>query len=242
MIRRICINFIILFSSVFILGQSKPAPMRAYLIHGQGSDTREFSKLHLDPCIDTVCISLPLPVKNENIHDYAKRVAMQIDTASPFVLIGVSLGGMVSTEIADMLKPDKVIIISSAKCRKEIPFRYKFMKYVPIYRIVPARLIKMGAFMAQPLVEPDRKKEKKLFVSMLRNKNPKFLKRTTQMIVRWDRTNYSNKIIHIHGNHDHTLPLRKVKADYIIEKGSHMMVVTRADEISILINKIILTR
>jgi hypothetical protein len=46
-------------------------------------------------------------------------------------------------------------------------------------------------------------------------------------------------MIHIHGTDDHTLPIKNVKADYIIEGGSHMMVLTRGEEINQLIIKIL---
>lgn len=224
-----------IYSAVFsalLQAQGVAEKKKLYLIHGQGSDTREFCRMHFDTNVDTVLIMLPLPEKREDLHRYAARVSATIDTSSPFILAGVSLGGMVASEMADMLHPEKVILISSAKCRGELPARYRFMKFIPLYALFPACLIKAGSFIAQPLVEPDRKNDKELFVSMLRAKNPKFLKRTIRMIVRWDKKTYSPKIVHIHGTHDHTLPLRKVKAHHTVEHGSHMMAVTRAGELS----------
>ena len=137
--------------------------------------------------------------------------------------------------MADFLHPEKVIVISSAKSRKEFPGRYRFQKIVPVYWGVPGIAIKTGARILQPLVEPDRNKDKATFKSMLRNKDPLFLKRTTTMILTWKRESYSNKIVHIHGDIDKTLPPRFVQYDYLVEDGSHMMVLTRGKLISELI-------
>lgn len=101
-------------------------------------------------------------------------------------------------------------------------------------------MIKWGAKKLQPLVEPDSKNDRQVFLDMLNDKDPQFLKRTIAMIIRWEREEYSNDIVHIHGDDDHTLPSKNVAYDYLIQDGSHMMVYTRADEISALVNKILL--
>ncbi|RLD78041.1 MAG: alpha/beta hydrolase [Bacteroidetes bacterium] len=138
---------------------------------------------------------------------------------------------MVATEINEILKPKKVIIVSSAKCRNELPFQYKFQKAIPIYRIIPKWLIKKSTFIVQPLFEPDRKKEKETCIAMLKDKDPVFLKRTIEMIVNWNRVDYDPDIIHIHGDNDHTIPIKNIKYNYLIDGGSHMMILTRTREI-----------
>lgn len=206
-----------------------------YLIPGQGADARLFKNLDIDTAFQVKNIEYFTPEKDWDMERFAKELAKQIDTTQTFSIIGVSLGGMLATEMADFLHPEKVIVISSAKSRKEFPGRYRFQKIVPVYWVVPGIAIKTGARILQPLVEPDRNKDKATFKSMLRNKDPLFLKRTTTMILTWKRESYSNKIVHIHGDIDKTLPPRFVQYDYLVEDGSHMMVLTRGKLISELI-------
>jgi hypothetical protein len=213
--------------------------MNVYLFSGQGSDQRLFKNLKFEENYNLIPVCYSVPERNISLNKYARLLSQQIDTSHPFVLIGVSLGGMICSELSNILHPEKVIIISSAKCRDELPVRYKFMKYFPVYKIIPEGILKRGAFIAQPMFEPDRNNEKEVCKAMLQAKDPKFLKRTTGMIVNWDLLNYSSKIIHIHGNNDHTLPYRKTKADYMIKNGSHMMTLTRSKEISSVINMIL---
>ena len=47
------------------------------------------------------------------------------------------------------------------------------------------------------------------------------------------------RIIHIHGNKDHTIPIKNIQYDYIVEEGSHMMMITRATEINQIIDRIL---
>lgn len=212
---------------------------RIYLFHGQGSDQRLFKNLVVPTGYDTVHISYPMPDKQEDMHSYALRILSQIDTARPFVLLGVSLGGMICTELSDTLSPVRTILVSSAKTGGELPGRYTFMRTFPVNRIVPKGLIKAGGRLLQGIVEPDRKYDKETFKSMLKEKDPLFLKRTVDMITHWERTTCSLKIVHIHGNKDHTIPVKNVKADYIVTGGSHMMIITRAGEINDLIGNIL---
>lgn len=229
----------VLFTGTTSLKAQEPKT-KIYLIHGQGSDPRLFSKLKLNSEFDTVCLRLPMPHKNESMQEYAYRLIPEIDTTAPFILIGVSLGGMVATELNDRLNPLQTIIISSAKNRKELPKRYRFMRAIPVYKIFPARFVKWGSFIMQPLVEPDRKKEKALFKSMLKQKDKLFLKRSIPMIMNWAKKENTGKIIiHIHGNNDHTIPVKNIHATKIIEGGSHMMVLTQATILSQTINEIL---
>jgi len=211
-----------------------------YFFPGQGSDKRIFDSLSIDTAYNKIFIEYPLPAKNTSLKEFAFQLSSQIDTTKEYILIGVSLGGMICSELNDSMNPKKVIIISSAKNKNELPIRYKFQRVLPIYELFPPLMLRGGAKIMQPIVEPDRKKNKKTFKSMLANKNPKYIKRTIKMIVNWDKKENVKKSYHIHGTKDHTLPIRKINgANVVINKGSHMMTLTKAKEISEAINSIL---
>ncbi len=227
-------------SSTSSHGENRTKPT-IYLIPGQGADYRLFSKLELNPEYKIKHIHFELPVKNSSLPDYARQLSAQIDSTERFILIGASLGGMLATEMNDFLDPDLVILIGSAKSKKELPGRYRLQKYFPLYKLVPGNMSKQGALFLQPLVEPDRNKEKEIFVQMLKDKDPKFMHRTINMIINWNRESYGSGIVHIHGDNDHTIPIKNVKYDYLISDGSHVMTLTRSKELSLLINELITT-
>lgn len=203
-----------------------------YFFPGQGSDERIFEKITLDSTYKKVYLSYPIPEKKETMHSYALKIAKDIDTSAPYAFVGVSLGGMLISELMNVYEPQKAIIISSAACRSELPFRYRFQKHLPLNKIVPKSMVKLGAKILQPLVEPDRNKNKAIFKAMLKDKKPKYLKRTVNLIVNWDKKERNCDIIHIHGTNDHTLPHRRVLADFYLDDGSHMMALTRGEEIN----------
>lgn len=216
----------------FLAGVALAKP-RLYLLPGHGSDERVFSKLHLAEYFDTIHIHYPIPFKNETMKEYALRISWQIDASQPFSLLGVSLGGMIAVELNDLLNPEKVIIVSSAANKDELPARYLFVNQAELDRVPTANFYKNTAKLAQKVVEPDRKNEAELFNSMLARKVPLFIKRAAHLIVNWERSGKKKKnVFHIHGTADRTIPIRNIEADYIVENGSHMMALTCAPEIT----------
>ena len=211
------------------LSQNQPI---IYLFPDQGSDERLFDSLTFDSRLDIAHIKYPIPEKGSSIKQFAKRISTQIDTCRSYIFIGVSLGGMIISELNDFLTPEQSIIISSAKNRSELPFRYRFQKVIPLYKLVPPKLMLAGAKFLQPIVEPDRNKNKETFKSMLSSKHPLYLKRTVGMVINWERKISQTSIIHIHGTHDRTIPLRNIEADEIIQGGSHMMTLTQSSPIN----------
>jgi hypothetical protein len=95
--------------------------------------------------------------------------------------------------------------------------------------------MKMSTKLGQPMLEPMEEKHEVIFRLMINEKNPYFIKSAVRWIVEWERENFSEKIIHIHGEKDHTLPLKCVRPDYVLQ-GGHMITLTHALEISKLVN------
>lgn len=212
-----------------------------YLFPGQGSDERLFKHLDLPDGYDTVHISYPIPDKREGLDEYALRFVEKIDTCSPYILLGVSLGGMICTELSDTLSPLRTVIISSAKSSRELPGRYTLQRHLRINRILPKGLIKASARVLQGIVEPDRRYDRSTFRDMLKKKDPLYLKRTVDMIVNWERISYWDQIIHLHGDRDHTIPIENVDYDFLLEDGSHMMMITCAWQINLILAHILNT-
>ncbi len=210
-----------------------------YLFPGQGADERLFSRLKFKGHYKLHHIYYPVPLKSESLRTYSTRFVKQIKDPEKSILIGVSLGGMICTELADLVRPEKVIIISSAKANSELPGKYMVFKTIKINRVLSGNLLKTGALFLAPLVEKERKNEKKLCNDMLREKDPVYMKRSIDMIINWDRKVFAPSIIHIHGSNDHTIPLKKVNANFIVEHGSHMMVLTQSEEVNHILSRLL---
>jgi pimeloyl-ACP methyl ester carboxylesterase len=215
-------------------------PITIYCFPGQGSDRRIFESLAVVPGYQIKVIEYGTPEAGMSMSDFARQLSQQIDTTRQFVLVGVSLGGMICAELSEILSPKKTILISSAKNRNELPLRYRLQSKVPVYKLFPGTALLAGAKVLQPIVEPDRKHNRETFKSMLGSKDPVYMERTVDMIINWRLQSNSGKIYHIHGTRDHTLPIGKISRPmHVVEKGSHMMTLTKADEVSQILNSIL---
>ena len=217
----------------------KLSAQTVYFLPGQGADERLFNNIILDSQYVVKYIKYSIPEPDDSMHTYARKMAQQIDTTEPFILIGTSFGGMLATEINDFLSPEKVIIISSAKSQYELPGRYQFQKKYKLYQYVTPKITKAGAIILQPIVEPDRMRENATFRSMLWDKHPTYMQHSVRMIIEWKRTDYDDNIIHIHGEKDRTVPIRNVDYDILIPNGSHMMTLTEGKYLSGILNELL---
>lgn len=232
--------FTILFLFSFLYGSSQTTKT-IYLLPGQGADRRQFDSLIFDGSYKIKVIEYGTPHDSLTMESFAKKISQYIDTTEEFILIGVSLGGMLCVELSELLNPEKTIIISSAKNSNDFPTRYTFQKKIALYKLFPGSVLLAGAKILQPIVEPDRKKNKETFKAMLGAKDSEYMERSIDLVINWERQVNTKKVYQIHGSNDHTLTLRSIKnPDYIIENGSHMMTLTRAKEISSLLKSILL--
>ncbi|HZY80792.1 MAG TPA: alpha/beta hydrolase [Cyclobacteriaceae bacterium] len=211
-----------------------------YLFPGQGADERLFSALTFNEGYKVVNIRYPEPRHGETMASFAEAIKPQINVNEKYIFIGVSLGGMIISELAAITNPEKVILISSAKCRGELPRLYRLQGRLRINKAVPGSLTRYGAILLQGIVEPDSWTNREIFQDMLKRKTPVYFKRTVDMIVNWNRKIPMENVVHIHGTGDHTLPIRLVKPDYTVKGGSHMMVLTKGAEITKLVNEILM--
>jgi len=193
------------------------------MIPGTGADERLFHQLELS-AFDTVNIHLPVPDWGESMHDYAERIAHeQVDTSQRYAFLGVSLGGMVATELAELYEPEFTLVVASAKTRNELPPGYRFARFVPIYRVVGGRTMRWFTKRVQPRFEPMEPEQRELFIDMIYAKDPRFLQRAVGLMVNWQRTDAPDGVTHVHGRLDHTLPMRYVRPDLTVRDEGHML-------------------
>ena len=202
-----------------------------------GADKRAFSFLDLSFC-DPVFIDWIKPEKKETLQHYALRLKAQITTPHP-VIVGLSFGGMLAAEMALADPTVKAILVSSNKTTTAFPRILKTGKYLPLYKLIPASLFKKGVFIRRLFFSPRGSRQKEVFTAILRDSDFHFTKWAIEAILHWKNKTIPGNVIHIHGTADRLLPFRKVKADYAVKGGTHLMIMNNPDVISSLLKKVI---
>jgi len=199
-----------------------------YLLSGLGADKRIFDRLDLSG-YKVHYIDWIKPLPDDTMKSYAQRLSSQIKSPHP-ILIGVSFGGMVATEIADQVATKKVILISSTRDSSAIPFYFRMLRYLPIYRWIPNNWLIKGNAIADWFFGVTLSDDKKLLRSILSATDPHFLRWALHQIVTWKKEADQLSISQIHGDSDRLLPYRK--ADFSVRNGGHLIVHTHAPIVS----------
>ena len=214
--------------------------MKVFLIPGLSFDHQIFSKLDLAQW-DVQYINWIKPSINESIQAYSKRLAQRIPAQEEkVVLIGHSLGGIISQEISCFRKIYKIILISSIQSRDELPIHFKIIKPLHLHKLFTKELtLKTVKYWGknQDYVTED---EQRLFKDMVGQQSNQYLQWALKTLSSWTQPNIPAETIltQIVGESDKTFPIKKIKApDYIIKNAGHFMVYKRPETLTQLINK-----
>ena len=207
--------------------------MKIYLIPGLGADRRMYEpQLKLFPKAEV--LEHMAPVRSETLTQYAARLAPSIDNSSPFILIGTSLGGMISLELTKYVKPEKVILIASVKGREELPAFIKSMRYLNFHRLIPPGIYKhVNGLMAARLDSRRDSTVASLIRDMTLDASPQFIDWAINAVINWKPSFVlPENLVHIHGSNDTLFPLKYIKQPIVIKNGSHVMNLTLSAEVN----------
>src|SRR5436190_16440913 len=100
-------------------------------------------------------------MRHESLQQYAERMRAEINEEEP-VLMGLSFGGMVCTEIAKQIPVKKIILISSVKSSKELPGWMKTVAALKLNKIVPLRSTRLTQPIQNRMLGVQTEEEKNL--------------------------------------------------------------------------------
>ncbi len=211
--------------------------MNVYFISGLGADRRAFDKLLLNESYTRHFLDWLEPLENETLKDYARRMAAPIDKSKPFILIGLSFGGIVAVEISKCYPAEKIFMISSVSHRSELPWYLKAMGKARIHHLGTVEKLKQDPNILYWFFGVTSTRMRNYLTEMMHKTSSSYLRWSMDQIVNWQQEKKPENLIHLHGDADKLFPIRFCKPDYIISKGGHFMVVTHARQINEIILK-----
>jgi hypothetical protein len=209
-----------------------------FMISGLGADSRAFRNLKLNTTQITHLDWLE-PQKGETLKHYSYRISEPVRQAQNPILIGLSLGGLISGEIKKMMPEIPIILISSLKDIQEKPFLLKIGKIFPLHRIIPPRLVMKSTVIVRSVFGKLDKPDLAVFNDMFMKSSPRFLRWGMHQAVHWKGGVPKHNVFHIHGTRDRLFPHKPIKNAFWVEGGTHYMVHTKAREVSDYINEIL---
>lgn len=211
---------------------------KIFLIPGLGADERVFQYIDLQGQ-ETIPVKWIGPDKQDSLTTYAQKLIDHYSITPQSIVIGSSLGGMLTIEIAKKVHLDKAILISSIKTVDEAPISFKCYRLLPIYKLIPTKWLTSTGFMVKNIMGKMSKRHQELFISMLKGTSPEFVKWALGAIPRWDNQIIPPNVYHIIGDKDKIFPYKRIKGATVVEGGTHIMIFNKAKQINSWLKEII---
>jgi pimeloyl-ACP methyl ester carboxylesterase len=206
--------------------------MIVYFLSGLGADERVFKRLTLPAGFEMKHLPWQSAAEEESLEDYAKKMALSIDDSEPFILAGLSFGGIVAREIAEFKKPELLILFSTIEGRRELPRLYRIAARLRLYNYLPGWLLRYTLPFLLWFFGPLDSEARLLIKSFLQQTNPDFLRWALKQIACWNPKMPFKPVIHIHGRLDRTFPASLCHAQHLVDNAGHLCVFTHAGAIN----------
>jgi pimeloyl-ACP methyl ester carboxylesterase len=198
-----------------------------YFMPGLAASSLIFERIALpQELFDVHLLDWELPIGDESLTSYAKRMAEKITAPNP-VLIGVSFGGILVQEMAAFLSPQKVIIISSVKSNLEFPRRMKMAKTTKAYKLIPTSIFSNIEKLSTFSFEKSITQRLKLYERYLSVRDVYYLDWAIKNVILWEPTRVNPNVIHIHGDADEVFPIENIKKCIVVKGGTHVMILSK---------------
>jgi len=211
-----------------------------YFVSGLSTNEKVFSHIKLPETFEKKFISWKLPHRGESLSRYSLRMAEEINQKEPFILIGLSFGGVIVQEMNQFLSPKQTIIISSIKSRSEMPVLFRFSARTKLYKLVTVRLL---VLYHKILISNSSGKNKRYLGYFFTYLDPRYIRWSIEKIVHWRSTVTVHNLYHIHGEKDIIFPSKNLKGKiHLISNGTHAIILQRAKSINKILQRILVHR
>lgn len=168
-----------------------------------------------------------LPQKRMSLQDYAKQMLKKVNHEAP-VLLGVSFGGMLVQEMAKLIPYRKIVIVSSVKCKNEMPKKMIFAKHTKVHKLLPTGIVTNIEVLAKYAFGETVTKRLELYEKYLSIRDKGYMDWSIDNMVNWDQKEPLLNSVHIHGTLDNVFPITNIKDCIPVKNGRHAMIVYRA--------------
>ena len=210
--------------------------MKIYLFSGLGADERLFQKLKAIQGYEYVALPFVHPGNSKTLADYAALMVDEYRFETPCIFGGVSIGGMIAQEIAQIVKPEKLLLISTLQFRNELP---------PIFKVGNNEFTK--SLLSKPLLEAaaalgdkftiKSEEGRKLFYEMLHDSDADFMKFGFGVVLGWQPPPAQVPVIRMHGTNDRVFWPSRIKNGIKIKGGNHFMIYEKGEELGEIIHR-----
>lgn len=207
-----------------------------YLIPGMGADNRLFKHFHL-PNGKVHHLDWIPHRGSKNLCDYASLMAERITTDNN-VIIGSSMGGMVTVEISKLINPMGAVLVSAPTGRHEFPQILKNINALRLHRALTPKQVLRVSKLADLFMGFKTPEQRAMFYDMLRGNGEEFLHFSVGAVLEWQNTTPPPiPFIQIIGTQDRLFKQSKIPKAIMIEGSGHFTAFEKGKEVSEIITR-----
>lgn len=198
-----------------------------YLMPGMAASPQIFEHIKLPEAqfkLHYLAWELPLP--KETLSAYALRLTTHIKHPKP-VLLGVSFGGVLVQEMAKHIEVEQLIIVSSVKSSRELPFKMKFARTTRLYKLIPTQLAQKIEVLAKYAFGKNVTKRLDLYKKYLSVNDSAYLRWAIRQMLCWRQDKSTENVVHIHGEKDPVFPIKNIENCISVKNGTHIAIINK---------------
>lgn len=206
-----------------------------YLFPGLGADERVFQFLRLRGEVRVLRWLTPQNPA-EDLPHYAARLAAAVPLGQACWLVGVSFGGVLALEVAQLRPLARVVLISSLAGPSELPRLGRLARATGLYRLLPPGLLPRLPRVAKWFFGVKTGRDYALLRQILHDTDPAFTRWAIARLLQWPGRPWP-AATRIHGTEDRLLPAGAAHSQHRLP-GGHLIIISRAAEISRVLNEL----
>lgn len=201
--------------------------IHVYLMPGMAASSTIFEHIKLpENMFKTHYLEWIMPIKNESIQHYAKRMCEQVKHEN-IVLLGVSFGGILVQEMQSFLSIKKIFVVSSVTSKHQLPKRMRFAKATKAYKLMPTQLLSNVELLAKYAYGDFFKRRVDLYKKYMTMNDKQYLDWAIEQVVNWQQDKANKHVIQIHGDKDEIFTNSCHNNCIIVKDGTHIMILNK---------------
>jgi len=212
---------------------------KQYFIPGLGANERVFEELG-DFGTEKIMIQWLKNDGDESLRVYSQRIIDQYGITNSDIIVGLSFGGLIAQQIAEILGTSYVILISSFISKSQLRPMFTYGLKFRLHKLMPEMKATWISEIVANYLNSGTSKSRPLLTEMIEATDMKLMKWSIRKIYEQDEVigNQTRKY-NLIGKKDRIVSTWLNDSTFEIEGGTHFMVYDHAEEVSEIIKKIL---
>ncbi len=217
--------------------EKEKSKISVYCLPGMCASPAIYERIQWPSHWEVHFLSWHMPKEKESLSSYVSSLSQEIKADNP-ILVGVSLGGVMAQEIAQIKNVQKLILISTVTHSNQKSRFQKFCSYIPLHKFILKPYVWFINRMVAKPIGIFFKRTVPLINTYLPYRDFRYVNWAVNTFIDWKSKPNTIPTLHLHGTRDQFFPIKRMGENCIaVQDGTHSMILTKSSTISKKIRK-----